>query len=316
MSVVTQDISSEMELTEGFAGVFLPVRLSSLLSLALEGSARSRMQLRAQASRAVFDHASDFFVTYYRFIRRLILIYRFFIPVFMLNTMKKIKRKNFTMKRFCLTGSYETSVFLKCDGRTLYFEGNISRFGRHDNLFGYSVGDCIKKPNGLLGFLKLLGFSAGKLFCLNDESDFKVQWTGAVVTRIDLTQNYFLDSRAGAFGFMHWLSSQQASRLKTGMYADTGTIDFGRGSRRFYSKVYINSDEMRRHLKNSDSYLERLTVWCDRESLICFETTYKSKRSDFCYFRYSGDFDISVLEKDFAGRMEILSRADLTFDDN
>ena len=142
-----------------------------------------------------------------------------------------------TEKRCKVIGSHETSVFLRCDGHTVEFSGNISRFGRRDNLWGLSFPDAIRKVNALLCIHGLPSFTPGRCMYVNVNGHPKRHWTGAVITRLDFTKNFFTGSKADASAFMRWLQSQQASRLKTGVYADGETVDWGRGSRYIYQKV-------------------------------------------------------------------------------
>src|SRR5215217_4285247 len=47
-------------------------------------------------------------------------------------------------------GSHDTSIRIRSDGFRVTIDGNIGRFDRADNLFGYSVLDCIKLANHAL----------------------------------------------------------------------------------------------------------------------------------------------------------------------
>lgn len=221
---------------------------------------------------------------------------------------------NTTLKKLRLEGSHETRVFVRCDGSTVYFEGNVSRFGRPDNVFGYSFLDCIQKINNLVVKHGLPPFDGGNRFITNWKGNPRSEWTGAVITRIDLTENFSAGSRDQAIAFMRWLQGQQVSRLKTGTYGDHETVDFGRGSRRVYSKAYLKSAEIRRHSRGN-AYLEHLADWCDEVGLIRFETTYKSTKLHSMRCRFLGGFDMKQLEIDFSERKEVLSRNSAEMDD-
>lgn len=221
---------------------------------------------------------------------------------------------NTTLKKLKVEGSHETRIFIRCDGETVWFEGNVSRFGRPDNVFGYSFRDCLIKINNILADFGLPSFSEGKRFITNWKGDPRSIWTGAIITRIDLTENFATGSRDDAIAFMRWLQGQQASRLKTGTYGDFETVDFGRGSRRVYSKAYLKSAEIRRHAKG-DEYLEKLADWCDQVGLIRFETTYKSTKLHDLRCHYLGGFDMRQLEIDFEDRKAILTRNSAECDD-
>ena len=221
---------------------------------------------------------------------------------------------NTTLKKVRIEGSHDTSVYLRCDGETVWFEGNASRFRRPDNVFGYTFMQCIQRINALLEEHQLPAFTEGDKFITNFKGEPRSVWTGAMVTRVDMTENFETGSREDAYHFMRWLSGQQASRLKTGTHGDGETVDFGRGSRRVYSKAYLKGAELRRHAKG-DAYLEQLADWCDERGIVRFETTYKATKLHQMGCHYLGGFDMKQLEFDFEQRKEVLSRGSAEADE-
>jgi len=215
---------------------------------------------------------------------------------------------NTRLKRLALEGSHETKVFIRCDGDTVWFEGNASRFRRPDNVFGYTFRQCVDRVNALLGEFDLPPFTEGDRYITNWRSMPRSAWTGAKVTRIDLTENYATGSKEDAYHFMRWLGTQQGTRMKVGTYGDGETVDFNRGSRRVYSKAYLKGPEIRRTGIATD-YLERLADWCDAVGLVRFESTVKSNQLDYLRCNYLGGFDMKQLELEFEKRKETLDRA-------
>lgn len=221
---------------------------------------------------------------------------------------------NTTLKKLRIEGSHDTSVYLRCDGETVWFEGNASRFRRPDNVFGYTFMQCIRRINALLEEHQLPAFTEGDKFITNFKGEPRSVWTGAMVTRVDMTENFETGSREDAYHFMRWLSGQQASRLKTGTHGDGETVDFGRGSRRVYSKAYLKGAELRRHAKG-DTYLQQLADWCDERGIVRFETTYKATKLHDMGCHYLGGFDMKQLEFDFEQRKEVLARGSADVDE-
>ena len=221
---------------------------------------------------------------------------------------------NTTLKKLRIEGSHDTSVYLRCDGETVWFEGNASRFRRPDNVFGYTFMQCVQRINALLEEHKLPPFTEGDKFITNFKGYPRSVWTGAIVTRVDMTENFATGSKEDAYHFMRWLAGQQSSRLKTGTHGEGETVDFGRGSRRVYSKAYLKGAELRRHAKG-DSYLEQLADWCDQSGLVRFETTYKATKLHDMGCHYFGGFDMKQIEIDFEDRKEVLSRASAEVED-
>lgn len=81
--------------------------------------------------------------------------------------------------------SSDTSIRIKCDGRSLRFMGNIGRFQQADNVTGLTVMQCVERWREVLG---KLGF---------DVSGFGTRWGkgtlgeyGTFLTRIDLAGNF------------------------------------------------------------------------------------------------------------------------------
>ena len=98
--------------------------------------------------------------------------------------------------------SSDTSVRIKCDGKHLWFQGNIGRFTEQDNLNGLTVKQCFQKAVLLIN----------RIYPKIDTGQFgQAQYDGfddhrgTVLTRIDLTSNFYTDS-------YHQLATYYASR--------------------------------------------------------------------------------------------------------
>lgn len=232
-----------------------------------------------------------------------------------------------TLKKFKIEGSHETCIHVRCDGTTVWFEGNVSKFGRQDNVFGFSLQNCIERINALLGTMGLPPFTNGtktQIRCAGGGD--RIGYTGAKITRLDLTANFETGSKENAFAFMRHIASQQASRLKTGTYGEGETVDFGRGSRRVYSKAYLKHAELLRHMKKQsgpdtaystpfDPYVKDLADWCASVGLVRFETTYKSTFLIDQHFNFLGSIDMRHLESDFLERQQIFTQATCEIDE-
>lgn len=249
-----------------------------------------------------------------------------------------------TLKKFKIEGSYSTSIFVRCDGETVWFEGNVSRFGRPDNVFGFTFDQCLTRINALLNSMGLPAFTSGKKFWVKVAGGDRPAFTGARITRLDITQNFQTGSAENAYAFMRYLASQQASRLKTGTFGEGETVDFGRGSRRIYSKAYLKHPELLNHAKKAkrkysrehftpemletaerldnsdlvakdDPYIPQLAQWCESVGLVRFETTYKSTFLIDTHHNFLGGLDMRYLEQDFFQRQEVLTRCNCEADE-
>lgn len=232
-----------------------------------------------------------------------------------------------TLRKARIEGSHESAVFVRCDGTRVSFEGNVSKFGRPDNVFGFTFAQCIERINTLLATLGLPPFTAGKPgHRLKECGQWEKVYSGARVTRVDVTQNFTAGSQTAASEFMRWLGSQQANRVKTGAHGDGETVDFGRGSRQVYTKAYLKGPELLRHAKKRgqcqtmaqamhSAHIERLAAWCDAVGLVRWETTYKSTFLIDHNQQYLGSIDMNVLHHDFAKRKEVFTRANIDQDE-
>ncbi len=220
-----------------------------------------------------------------------------------------------TTRPSVIEGSYETSVQVRCDGHTVSFSGNVSRFGRTDNLFGFDLNACINRVNGILARLGLPPFSMGQKFYRHVKTAsgtfLKAAWTGCKVTRIDMTANFETGSLSNARAYLEWLASQQGSaRVKVGTHGDGETVDWGRGSRRIYGKAYLKSDELRKH-----NGPQQLIDHCESVGLVRFELTVKATQLHAMGCNYLGGLDMNQLELLFEERKAVLTRAHHSHDD-
>jgi hypothetical protein len=141
-------------------------------------------------------------------------------------------------------GSYSTSVRVRSDGVRVWLSGNVGRFGRRDNLFGYDLDGTMGAANRILGLVGLPPFTRGERVRQAEA----YAWTGARFSRLDLTCNYATGGMVGADRFMRALSAQKRSRVNQGVYEGESVV-FGRGSKHFSETWYIKHKELLRHSK-------------------------------------------------------------------
>lgn len=147
-----------------------------------------------------------------------------------------------TTKTFEQVGSHDTKIRIRSDGYRIKLDGNIGRFNRPDNVFGYSVSQCVVLANQILATYGIQPFtrpefnaSAGELM------------GGAILTRVDLTQNYACGSDAKAKRLVHYLGGQDGGRRATvKQYGDNG-VTWNEGSKYQSSKLYIKADALGQH---------------------------------------------------------------------
>lgn len=220
-----------------------------------------------------------------------------------------------TIKASQIEGSHETSVQVRCDGHKVTFAGNVSRFCRRDNVFGYHLARCLEIVNDILAGLGLPPFTIGEKFYRTVKgvggSSLKAAWTGCHITRIDLTANYETGSLSNARAYLEWLATQQGTaRIKVGTHGDGETVDWGRGSRALYSKAYLKSEELRKH--GGDT---QLIQHCESVGLVRFEVTVKATWLHNAGMNYLGGLDMAEIVNLFNERTNVLTRAEHSTDD-
>ena len=187
-------------------------------------------------------------------------------------------------------GSYSSYLQISCDGRTVRVEGNPSRWGRLDNLFGLSTfSDCVRVYNDVLLSLGLPPFSVNTRvthFSGRADSRARILGDGAVITRVDWTRNHAV-GQGNEEHFIRALSTQSLPNGKTPfLYGNNATVDWGKGSDWRYTKVYsklVDLDKKSRskefsHWSESDkTHFHRIARYCKQKGCVREEHTFKGK---------------------------------------
>jgi len=212
-------------------------------------------------------------------------------------------------------GSHETSIGVRCDGSRVIVSGNLSRFGRPDNLFGFGFFDALAVANRICAHYGLPEFTAGARGEVSRPAGVSHIWTGARVSRIDLTANYETGSADNAHALMQWLGSQHSPRQAGRVLGAGETVDFGAGSRRQYWKAYIKHIEMEKRGVADP----RVVDWCRDHGIVRFEGTIKSNALTDLGCAFLGDYEtgwaMGELVKLFEEKREIFTRAQRSTDD-
>lgn len=171
-------------------------------------------------------------------------------------------------------GSYDTSVSVRSYRGRVTWRGNPSRWGRPDNLFGYSLGRCVEIVNSHMRELGLPEFTPGVPCDLTRTVDGQredypgLAWTGARVSTIDLTRNYSAGS--------DWLARQAITcwqglapkRMRPEHYRDETAMWV---TKRRSVKAYRKAHDMR--TKTPDS---PWTAWAESQGVVRVELRARS----------------------------------------
>jgi len=171
-----------------------------------------------------------------------------------------------TERQFVQVGSFETKIRIKCDGYRVKLDGNIGRYNRPDNVFGFSVLDCIGRANDLLARFGLPPFTQAQFNPNNGGMAL-----GAVITRVDLTKNYSTGSHKKAVRLVHYFAGQDAGRRATvKQYGDNG-VTWNEGSKYQSSKLYLKSEALGQHCPDA------LGQWVREQGIARHEITLKAR---------------------------------------
>lgn len=173
-----------------------------------------------------------------------------------------------TYKHFDYEGSHSTKIRIKCDGYRVTFDGNISRFGRNNNLFGYSVIDCFTRVNNILALLGIPPFTNERGTNLANDS---IKQGGCIITRIDLTKNYITGSDVTARRLIHYFSGQDSSRKASAKAYGNNGVTWNEGSKYWYGKIYVKADDMGKNSPNE------LNDWVKENGVLRHEISLKTR---------------------------------------
>ncbi|MCY1392151.1 Phage X family protein [compost metagenome] len=224
--------------------------------------------------------------------------------------------------RFKHESSHSTSITIHVRGRNVRVEGNPSRVGRLDNLFGFtSIDQCVSVYNGILAQYGLPPFTRCTDRFLRDgssgakASDFVAD--GAVIQRIDLTTNVGV-GEGNVLAYLRGVSSQRLGHSIGFLYPNGRTVSWtpkgnGKGGRLQYRKAYDKAFEMDQNLlprikrlygdqSEEFQYVQRVRAYCSEHGVVRMEQELKSEFLQREGLAFWGLFDESrfhVLHDDF-----------------
>ncbi len=195
-------------------------------------------------------------------------------------------------------GSYSTSIKITIRGSKLIFDGNISRWGRADNLFGYSTLDqCMDSINALLKtihpdlplFTKFPKFDKGSdILSLNRQAGENEKAglipQGAVFKRLDITSNRAVGEGA-VLDYIKAVSTQRYRNSIPRLHTNCRTCDWlspKGNATEIYPSVYDKAFELELHTEpkikrqyGEESaeykYLRKVIDYCKSNGVARFE---------------------------------------------
>ncbi|EEU3019728.1 TPA: Replication-associated protein G2P [Escherichia coli] len=224
-------------------------------------------------------------------------------------------------------GSFSDVVSIKIRDCVLTMEGNPSRWGKLDNVFGCSsVDECFSVFNGILCSLGLPPFTKGTRFKLRQMPDKSVcghVWNGAIIRETHINSNYsvgYNNERAFIRGVSTLPYRNSLPRLHSNGMACDWLSKLGNANL-IYPTVYCKAHELLIHtmkkIKNKfgeDSnefrYIQQLHEFLVLNGVVRFEQKLKSRylqKHDLCYWGYSEFEILEELHREFVSIVDKLS---------
>lgn len=203
-------------------------------------------------------------------------------------------------------GSYETSLRIASDGYRVSISGNIGRFQRPDNLFGFGVERTFELANRILDSYGLPAFIATR--GLLEGID---QVRPCHISRLDFTVNYEAGSDQKAESAIRFLASRPVHRVRKGV---AGSDSFWFANTRKMFKAYIKSRELVAHgLDESHPVVQ----YCRQQGILRFELELKKRLLSELNMNTLDDLtdeklhDVFMQQTEFARQIEMLDDIDL-----
>ena len=192
-------------------------------------------------------------------------------------------------------GENGSSVMVRSDGYTVEFDGNPSRWNREDNIQGIDLDQAKLVVNQIVTELGLPPFTAE--YQIGPEGR---QYTGARISRLDMTTNLRLGSPAKAELYQRWIQTQEYPRLDKLIYGTT--TYFGRDAQTRTLRIYDKAREYFDKKKNPEA-AERL----HRNGVVRYEFEYRKflRKAGFAQWHRASQ---RPLENQFLGDIATMTR--------
>lgn len=214
-------------------------------------------------------------------------------------------------KRKWVEGSHSTAVMLRCDGSRVEFSGNIGRLGRSDNVFNLDFDSTMSKLNSLLADFGLPPFSHGEFYT---DAKGNLQTTGAVITKLDATNNLDTGSPQNLAALMNYLEGQTMAYIRKGRRIGSSTLVFGSRKGRYQLEIYDKAREMLDHCKGDE---ERAAMkaspiykYCLSRGIMRLELKLARQALEQNGLRFLSEVTMGKIINLFESKLEILRRGD------
>uniref|UniRef100_A0AAU8B4T1 Replication-associated protein G2P n=1 Tax=Dulem virus 55 TaxID=3145766 RepID=A0AAU8B4T1_9VIRU len=224
-------------------------------------------------------------------------------------------------------GSYCDEVSISIRGSVIKMEGNPSRWGKSENLLGFTgIDACVACFNSILFSLGLPPFTkCTEIFYGQGKEGEKVKKfsNGAIIKRVDVTTNKCV-GKGNERTFLKALSQMRYRNSIGRLHTNGLTVDWlsAKGNANLiYPSCYIKHEEMKLHsydkIKNKFGaqseefkYYESVLNYCEENGVVRFEQKLKSRylqRENLCYWGISDFYRLEQVQEEFINMHKKLS---------
>lgn len=190
-------------------------------------------------------------------------------------------------------GSFSTSVVIRIRGNRIIVDGNPSRYGRPENLFGFqTIDECVAVYNRILKSYGLPEFTkCTKLDWLQGKDGKKASRcsNGAVIQELHITSNWAV-GQGNVLDFIKAISTQPYRQMVPRLHTNGQTTDWltksCKGSDLIYPSCYNKAHDLEtKALKKIEkkygvespeySYIKNVVDYCKSNGVIRFEQKLK-----------------------------------------
>lgn len=229
--------------------------------------------------------------------------------------------------RYQHEGSFSDVISITIRDSVLRVEGNPSRWGKLDNVWGCSsIDECFSVFNGILSSLGLPRFSKGTRFKLRQTPEKEVCghiWNGAIIKETHINTNYSVGQN-NEVHFIRGASTLNYRNSLPRLHTNGMTCDWlskqGKANL-IYPSLYCKAYDLMIHSmkkvkckfgESSDEYkyLQQLHDYLVKNGVVRFEQKLKSRylqKHNLCYWGYSEFELLEQLQEQFVSIVNKLS---------
>lgn len=211
-------------------------------------------------------------------------------------------------------GSFDSALILRSDGCRVDLRGNVSRFGRPDNVFTGDLDRAIECANKIVAEYGLPPFTPGEYREFRDgnqnKNELKYEFSGATVSMLHLNRKYAAGSPEKAARVLDWARHQNLPNVVTSTRGRTvyfGSKKSARKLIKLYDKAQEMLDNCKEHGRTKEEVLaDPVYQYCLQNGILCLELEARRLMLADHYMRFLGELTMDKITRLFDDEAAIL----------